>query len=191
MKCTQLVVQDHVILRRGLDILDGMVQRLEDGQRIEIADVVAVLKFLRLFGDGYHQTAEENVLFPLLLPAAPPESPLHQMLSEHSEERSLVTAIENALKFKMGTDFVRCSRQFIVLLRNHLEKEDAVLRPMADGTLSPEQDNFIVVELMKNYVQPESCANFPRLERKYTSKAHTTPLSPVREVSRARAGSVQ
>jgi hemerythrin-like domain-containing protein len=186
MKSTELVLQDHAILRRGLDILDGMVKKLEEGERIEIADVVSVLKFLRLFGDQYHQSMEENVLFPALLCAAPLpiESPLSHMLTEHSEERSLVAAIENALKFKVGIDFVRSSRQLSVLLRNHLDKEDTVLRRLADQVLSAAEDNMIVGEFVRNYIQPESCLNFSRLERKYTSKPQVSPLSPVREIAR-------
>jgi hemerythrin-like domain-containing protein len=186
MKCTEFVLQDHAILRRGLDVLDGMVKKLEDGERIEIADVVSILKFLRLFGDQYHQSIEENVLFPALLCAAPLESPLSHMLTEHSEERSLVAAIENALKFKVGIDFVRSSRQLSVLLRNHLDKEDTVLRRLADQVLSAAEDNIIVAEFARNYIQPESCLNFSRLERKYTSKAMVSPLSPAPEIERVR-----
>jgi hemerythrin-like domain-containing protein len=68
MQCTELISRDHVILRRGLDILDGMVKKLEEGERIEIADVTAILKFLKFFGDEYHQAMEERILFPALLP---------------------------------------------------------------------------------------------------------------------------
>ena len=56
MKCTDLVVQDHIALRRALDILDGMINKLEHGDRIEIADAAKILKFLRVFGIEYHQT---------------------------------------------------------------------------------------------------------------------------------------
>jgi hemerythrin-like domain-containing protein len=186
MKCTDLVIQDHAILRRGLSILDGMVRKLEDGARIEIADVVSIMKFLRLFGDQYHQNMEENILFPALMCAAPQESPLTQILSEHSEERRLVNAIENALKFKVGTDFVRSSRQLSVLLRSHLDKEDTVLGLIAEKALSAAEDNLIVAEFTKNYIPPESCVNFSWLERKYTSKPTVTPLAPAREIARAR-----
>ena len=183
MKCTELVLQDHVMLRRGLDILDGMVKKLEDGERIEIADVVSILKFLRLFGDQYHQSMEENVLFPALLCANPDESPLSQMLTEHGEERSLVSAIENALKFKVGIDFVKSSRRLSVLLRNHLDKEESVFRRFADLTLSAAEDKIIVAEFMKNYIQPEAFINFSRLEGKYVSRLHAAPVSPARAMS--------
>src|SRR4051812_39991916 len=97
MKCTELVLQDHVLLRRGLDILDGMLRHLEDGQRIEIAGVTIILKFLRLFGDQYHQAMEEEILFPALLDAAPDAAALSQLVSEHGNERTLVIEIQENL----------------------------------------------------------------------------------------------
>ena|SRR2546427_2678365 len=54
MKCTELIMQDHTILRRGLDILDGMGKKLDDGERIELADATTLLPFFRVFGE-YHQ----------------------------------------------------------------------------------------------------------------------------------------
>src|SRR5262245_2714445 len=83
MRCAEIVVQDHAIIRRGLDIVDGMLTKLEDGERIEIFDGATVLKFLRLFGDEYHQVMEENVLFPALILAAPHHAALNQLVSEH------------------------------------------------------------------------------------------------------------
>jgi hemerythrin-like domain-containing protein len=94
MQCTELISRDHVILRRGLYILDGMVQKLEDGERIEIADVTAILKFLRFFGGEYHQALEERILFPALLRTEPPESSFRQIFRDHSEERTVVAEIE-------------------------------------------------------------------------------------------------
>jgi hemerythrin-like domain-containing protein len=100
MKSTDPVIHDHANLQRGLRILDGMVRKLEEGDRIEIADVVSILKFLRLFGEQ----------------------------SEHSEERRLVNQIEASLQRKVGGDFVRSSRRLSVLLRSRLDKEHTILR---------------------------------------------------------------
>ena len=93
MQGGELMSQDHVTLQRGLDILDGMVKRLEDGERIEIADVTATLKFLNVF------------------------------FREHSEERAIVAEIEAALNNKKGIAFVNSSRRLSVLLRVHVEAE--------------------------------------------------------------------
>src|SRR5262245_65626651 len=100
MKSTGPVIHDHANLQRGLRILDGMVRKLEEGDRIEIADVVSILKFLRLFGEQ----------------------------SEHSEERRLVTQIESALQRKVGRDFVRSSRRLSVILRSRINKEYTLMR---------------------------------------------------------------
>jgi hemerythrin-like domain-containing protein len=49
MHDTQLISRGHII--RCVDILDGMIRKLEDGERIEIADVNAVLRFLSFLGE--------------------------------------------------------------------------------------------------------------------------------------------
>src|SRR5262249_27965176 len=46
-------------MKRALDIVDNMLTTMENGGRIEIADVAIVLKFLRMFGHEYHQAIEE------------------------------------------------------------------------------------------------------------------------------------
>src|SRR5262245_39669777 len=144
MNCTELVIRDHVVLRRGLNILDGMMKKLEDGERIEIADINAVLKFLQAFGDEYHQTMEEKALFPLLVRATPQGSPIHQMVSEHGEERALVSWIIDAFASRRVADFVYTSHRLSLVLRNHIEKEDAVLGQLADHLLTKEEDDRIV-----------------------------------------------
>jgi hemerythrin-like domain-containing protein len=185
MLCLEIIIQDHTTLRRSVSVLDGMVKMMEEGARIEIADVAALLTFLRRFGDEYHQRMEEQVLFPALLSGVPVESPLRAMLSEHVEERTLVSRIEDALRFKMGKEFVSSSHQLSLLLRNHFDKEDAVLGDVAEKCLSKEQDEAVAAELIKHQPPAEAHPNFSRLEWKYTSKPPNTPLTPQREAARA------
>ena len=82
MKCTEILLQDHIIIRRALDIVDGMLRKLDEGQRIEIYDAATILKFLRVFGDQYHQAMEETVLFPALLVAVPGDPLLLELVAE-------------------------------------------------------------------------------------------------------------
>ena len=168
MNCIELVISDHTILRRSLMIVDGMLRKLADGQRIEIFDAATILKFLRLFGDQYHQVMEENVLFPALIRSAPNESALRQLVSEHGDERTLVSQIEEALMSKRGMLFFRSSHQLTSMLRNHCEREEIVLGRLAE-CLSAEQDSAIAEEFMKNRAQVETYVNLSRLERKYAS----------------------
>jgi hemerythrin-like domain-containing protein len=177
MKCTDLLLQDHTVLRRGLDILDSMMKKLEDGQRIEIIDVKAILKFLQVFGDEYHQTVEEKVLFPALVRAVPQGSPIHQMVMEHGEERALAAWIMDALASRRVIDFVYSSRRLSNLLRNHIAKEEAVLAQLAGRLLSEEEDDRIVDEFKKHHKEAETYVNFTRLELKYAVRSDSTRLS--------------
>src|SRR5262245_842043 len=185
MKCTDLIVQDHLALLRGLNILDGMIKTMEGGERIEVADAITTLKFLRRFGDEYHQTMEETVLFPLLLQAAPEEPRLRSALTEHDEERALAGKIDAALRSKSGPEFVRTSRQLSVLLRNHFSAEDALLADSAEVYLSSDQDCAIVLEFTKNRVQPEILLDFSRMESKYTPRPHETSVAARSAAARA------
>jgi hemerythrin-like domain-containing protein len=170
MRCTELVIGDHTIIRRGLAVVDGMLKKLEDGQRIEILDASTILKFLRLFGDQYHQAMEEHVLFPALLRVAPHDTTLRQLASEHGDERLLVAQIEEAMMSKRGMVFFRSSRQLTTLLRNHCDREETILCNLAEPYLSVEQDEAIVAEFTKNREPVAAFANFSRLERKYAPK---------------------
>jgi len=184
MKCTELVFQDHATIRRGLDILESIVAKLEQGERIEIADAITVLKFIRIFGLDYHQSIEQHVLFPAL-----PESRIEDLVFEHDEHRSLINAIDEALSTKRGLEFVRRSRGFIALLRNHLNREDAILRNFPEGWLSVEQDEAVVSEFAKRLTPPEQYQGLSRLEWKYGMKPNPKVEMPGGELVRAR-GSV-
>src|SRR6187399_3190051 len=97
MRSTDAMAQEVMALQRGLDILDRMVERMEEGALIEIYDIRTVLRYFRDFGSVYPQL---------------------------TEERELLSEIEGALNPKHGIGFVRNSRRLILLIRNRLEKEE-------------------------------------------------------------------
>ena len=171
MKCTDLLMQDHKIILRALDVLDQMAKRVEDRQPLEREDVEVILRFLRFFADEYHQGKEESALFPQLRRTASPQNgPLNQMLFEHDQERSLVEGIEDALHTKNGSQFVHFARRLIELMRDHVRKEDLILFRIIGDLLSAEQDDTVVAELGKFDIDPRYVSNLRELERKYMRK---------------------
>ena len=171
MKCTELITRDHAMIGRGLDILDGMVQKMESGLRIEIADIVAILEFLQLFVDEYHQSMEE-ILFPALLRVTATDSRVPRMVQEHTEERAAVRCIQLALKEKVGKQFVHSARHLSELLRTHFAGENSVLGELAQRLLSEEEDAAIVAQFMRH--QPKIDPDFVYFERKYLAKLDRT-----------------
>jgi hemerythrin-like domain-containing protein len=111
MKYTELVIQDHIVLLRGLDILEGMLTKLENGERIEIADVRAILKLIQV----------------------------HQLVMKHDESRALVIGATDALASRRVGDFVYSSRRLCTVLRSHMDLEDGVLDDLARQSI-PEID---------------------------------------------------
>jgi hypothetical protein len=67
---------------------------------------------------------------------------------------------------RKGIDFVRNSRGLIVLLRNHYDREDAVLR---STTISQEED-ALAGEIVNGRKATEAHVNLSSLEGKYTAK---------------------
>ena len=66
MKCTDLLIQDHKVILRSLDVLQAMASCAEKEKPPAEEDVVTLLHFLRAFADDHHQMKEESALFPEL-----------------------------------------------------------------------------------------------------------------------------
>jgi len=113
---------------------------------------------------------EEHVLFPALLLAAPDDTALLQLVTEHGGERTLVDEIEEALMSRKGMAFFRGSRQLTSLLRNHCEKEESIVCKLAEQCLSNDQDDDIAIQFTTNRAQVENYGDFSRLEQKYAPK---------------------
>jgi hemerythrin-like domain-containing protein len=171
MRCVDLLLQDHRIILRALDVLDQMAGRVQNGRTVEKEDVVAIVRFLRVFADTHHQTKEESAFFPeLMRTSAANNGPLRQMVFEHDQERSLVEGLEEALYTKKGAEFVHFANRLASLLRAHIDKEDKVLFKIAETSLSAEQDESISTELNKFRVNAEVLADLSRLEWEYLGR---------------------
>jgi hemerythrin-like domain-containing protein len=171
MKCTDLLIQDHKIILRALDVLQQMARRVEEGNTLDREDVEAILRFLRAFADDHHQVKEESALFPELRRTCCTQDPaLKQMLFEHDQERSLVEGMEDALYTKKHAEFVHFADRLVSLIRNHIRKEDTILFDIVDRLLAPEQDEKVVSALKKFIVKAEWFADLRRLEWKYMRK---------------------
>ena len=70
MKSTDLLMQEHKLILRALDVLDAVADSMESTGTADQADVDKVLNFLRWFADAHHQAKEETILFPALKRAA-------------------------------------------------------------------------------------------------------------------------
>jgi hemerythrin-like domain-containing protein len=172
MKCTDILIREHKVILRALDVLDQMATQTENNQFVDPNDVETLLRFLRSFADDHHQMKEESALFPVLMTTSlANDSRLRQMTFEHDQERSLVEGLEDALRTKKGSDFVLFAKWLALLIRTHIHKEDNILFELAQRSLSEQQDEKITAELNRFQVDPGIVAALDCLEVMYLRPA--------------------
>lgn len=133
------LMDDHQIILRMLRALNGMCLRLGDGKTVPMADLDAVLDFIKTFADFCHHGKEEDFLFPAMGEVGFPREggPVGVMLMEHGQGRAYVKALSAGLeRARSGEsaalkDVARAAAGYASLLSEHIGKEDNILYPMA------------------------------------------------------------
>jgi hemerythrin-like domain-containing protein len=130
---TDVLRDEHVVILRGLDLLEAAAGQAEDGRDPPEPWWNDVLAWFRLFADRNHHGKEETVLFPAMIRAgAPPEGgPIDVMLDEHVEGRALL----HAMARNAPGERARAARHYAQFLRDHIDKEQGVVFPLAEAIL--------------------------------------------------------
>ncbi len=127
--------------------LGGYIRRVERGE--VTAEVLEGIRKATAFINKEvraHNEKEEALLFPELEKVLAPKGPTFVMREEHRRLWEVLEKVESTLerlerdKDRAVIDELVASAQFVVqLLREHINKEDSVLYPMAKQLLSAEQ----------------------------------------------------
>ena len=107
----------------------------------ETADLGGFTEFIRVFADGCHHGKEEDILFETMVEHGMPRElgPIAVMLGEHEQGRELVRTLTDLAARSAEPGWSDADRQrirqtvrsYAELLRQHIEKEDGILYPMA------------------------------------------------------------
>jgi hemerythrin-like domain-containing protein len=137
-----LLVHEHEVILRALALLERLGRRLESGDAIDQPALAWLLDFFRTFADRCHHAKEEAELFPALeRHGLPRESgPLGVMLEEHEAGRALVRAMADG----DARATAKAIREYVALLRAHIDKENTVLFPLAEQLLSDEEQRTLM-----------------------------------------------
>ena len=137
-------MNEHRLIERALDALERWVTTLNPGSESDDKEELArFVAFIRGFADAYHHGKEEDILFVAMVDHGFPRQvgPIPVMLHEHDLGRSLVSVLDGLAQQSTtwseedhGT-LARTVREFSALLRQHIQKEDQILYPMADARL--------------------------------------------------------
>jgi len=144
MKPTEDLKKEHESIKLMLRILEEVSKRLEAGEEVSSEHLDRILEFIQVFADKCHHGKEEGLLFPAMEEVGIPRErgPIAVMLYEHKEGREFVKRMREAVDEykkgweKAGREIAKNAKNYAVLLSQHIEKEDNILYPMADGRLS-------------------------------------------------------
>ncbi|MFH1364325.1 MAG: hemerythrin domain-containing protein [Candidatus Aenigmatarchaeota archaeon] len=136
-KPTQILSEEHVNILKVIDVLLEECNTIESGKDVDKDFFERVIDFIRNYADKFHHAKEEDILFEKLCDDKVQLqcNPVQQMLYEHDLGRNFVKGIEIGLKQGDKGMVVDNARNYAHLLREHIEKEDSILYPMADSVL--------------------------------------------------------
>jgi hemerythrin-like domain-containing protein len=150
MEATEILMSEHRVIERVIQALETAAKRLELGQPARPGFFVDASDFIKGFADGCHHQKEEGVLFKALVANGMPAQagPVAVMLYEHEQGRSYTRAMREAAQRLQGDPSARDAvvgnaLGYASLLRQHIQKEDGVLFPMADRLLSAEEQQQV------------------------------------------------
>lgn len=166
---TAVMVKEHQLILRMIALLEQNVVLMGQGRFRNWQFFLDAVDFIRHYADRFHHAKEEDVLFVELISNGMPEkqSPIEAMHIEHDQGRAFVRAMAAAAeKAQVGEPgqipvIAENAAGYIALLREHIDKEDNVLYPLAERIL-PEEVRARMVEAYE-----KAQAQTPGLEEKY------------------------
>jgi hemerythrin-like domain-containing protein len=151
MKATDELRKEHEGILLMLQIVEAVSRKIQQGERIDPEDLDKIVEFLSVFADKCHHGKEEDFLFPALEASGIPNKggPIGVMLEEHKIGRGLIAKLKDSLNlYRSGeenttAEFTSAAGEYIELLRQHINKENNILFPMADRVLDASKDDTL------------------------------------------------
>ena len=141
-KSINMLVKEHEKILLVVDALEKKCGFLESGENVDKDFFTKVIDFIRNYADRFHHAKEEDILFREFNKCAEEGcvhcNPVEQMLHEHDLGRDFVKGLEKGLNENNKKKILENARGYIQLIREHIFKEDNILYPMADESLSKE-----------------------------------------------------
>ena len=151
---TDLLVEEHQVIERMLEVLNAAAQKLEDGKAVDPDFFMKAGDFIRNFADKCHHAKEENILFKLMTKRGVPTEggPIGQMLAEHGVGRNYASMLVDAAEeLRNGNAaakgrIIEAARGYADLLSNHIYKENNILYPMGNSVLTADDQAYLKSE---------------------------------------------
>lgn len=141
MKATDILMNEHRVIEQVLNCLEKLAIQAERESQLDSQSAREAIAFFQNFADRCHHGKEEGHLFPMLEARGLPQQggPTGVMLDEHEQGRFCIESMATAVERHSTTDFARHARSYIKLMRQHIQKEDKCLFPIASQILNQDE----------------------------------------------------
>jgi hemerythrin-like domain-containing protein len=166
---TAVMVAEHQLILRLIALVEANTAAMEAGRFRDWQFFLDAVDFIRNFADRFHHAKEEDVLFRELVAGGMPQqnSPVAAMLMAHDQGREFVRGLEEAAQQALAGEagqvpaIAANAKGYAALLRDHIDKEDHILYPLAERILPAE----VRPKMLADYAAAEAAT--PGLEAKY------------------------
>ncbi len=180
MKSTEFLMADHKLLLRIADVLASIATVAKQDEQWNRQDGETIVAILYGFGDDFLQAKEESALFPIIFRTISDQADyrvIRRMIFEHDQDRSLLEAMEDALRRSNAAEFAEYALSFRNIIRNHIRFEDQILSQTAGSNVSRQDDERILAEFemfdreFERHNKRKLMESLSLLEAKYSSQA--------------------
>jgi len=175
MKATEILENEHRVIEQVLSCLEKLAEESEKSKKLDCTTASDMVEFFRMYADRWHHAKEETHLFVALEAKGMPREggPTGVMLAEHELGRGFVGKMEVAVasyekgKFGAVQEFAKAARDYVALLREHIQKEDHCLFAMTNESLDEKEQ----LQLLKAFQKAEQESATERTHEYYLQKA--------------------
>lgn len=175
-KPTDILTEEHKVILLVVDAAEAEALRIQAGGRVNAEKADQIVDFIRNFADRCHHAKEEKLLFVKMAERGMPieGGPIAVMLQEHDQGRARVRAVVAAIPQAAEGDYAAATAvrtnllAYVQLLRQHINKEDNILYPMANQLLSAADQEG----LLKAFEKVEAEEMGAGFHEKYHELAH-------------------
>lgn len=155
MKPTEILMNEHKVIKRMLEITSAVCKKLSANEKVEPEHLRQIVDFFKGFADSCHHAKEEGILFKELENAGIPNrgGPIGAMVAEHELGRGFIREMSDAADHygngdeSAGKAFFQSAQKYVNLLLQHIHKEDNILFIMADKSL----DNKAMEDILEKF----------------------------------------
>ncbi len=153
MKPTEDLMNEHKAIKVMASIMGKIAANIRNNNKPDTEEIEKIIDFLRTFADKCHHGKEETALFPALVVAgmSNESGPVAVMLYEHDLGRGFiknmalsVEAMETGDK-STANQLAVAMEEYVLLMQNHIQKEENILFPMADKFLPAKKQDEIFI----------------------------------------------